>query len=175
MVMYLWHLRPPPQIWSTSPELKKTSTAPSSAGDGVDLRCASLGRRWSRSVLPPPPPLRLVWGMLCWEVTEKRRGDTTNPRNVAADFAVSRALEVVFRAHAVPTFCTAGACPRGNGRFESIQRAWAEGALCTVPATTQPAIWHPISRLLHPGGLFGLLAGYQTHPSITQSVNFCTS
>jgi hypothetical protein len=102
--------------------------------------------------------------MLCWEVTEKRRGDTTSPQNAAADFAVSRALEVVFRAHAVPTFCTAGACARGNGRFESFQRAWAGGVLRTVPATTQPDIWHSISQLLHPGGLFGLLAGYQTCP-----------
>jgi hypothetical protein len=48
MVIYLHHLRPPPRIWRTSPELKKTSIAPSSAGDGVDLRRASLGRRWSR-------------------------------------------------------------------------------------------------------------------------------
>jgi hypothetical protein len=111
---------------------------------------------------------RLVWGMLCWEVTEKRRGDTTSPRNAAADFAVSRALEVVFRVHVVPTFYTAGACPQENGRFESIQRAWAGGALRTVPATTQPAIWHPISRLLHPGGLFRLLAGYQSRPKQMQ-------
>jgi hypothetical protein len=102
--------------------------------------------------------------MLCWELTEKRRGDTTSPRNAAADFAVSRALEVVFRAHVVPTFCTAGACPRGNGQFESIQRAWAGGALRTVPATRQPTIWYPISRLLHFGGLFELLAGYQSRP-----------
>jgi hypothetical protein len=82
----------------------------------------------------------------------------------AANFAVSRALEVVFRVHAVPTFCTAGACPQGNSRIESIQWAWAGGALRTMPATTQPTIWHPISWLLHPGGLFGLLAGYQSRP-----------
>jgi hypothetical protein len=46
--MYLWHLRPPPQIWRTSPDLKKTSAAPPSARDGVDLHRAFLGRRWSR-------------------------------------------------------------------------------------------------------------------------------
>jgi hypothetical protein len=49
MVMYLWHLRPPPRIWRTSPELKKTSVVPPSAGDEVDLHRTSLDRRWSRS------------------------------------------------------------------------------------------------------------------------------
>jgi hypothetical protein len=102
--------------------------------------------------------------MLCWEVTEKIKSDTTSLQNAAADFAFSRALDVVSRAHAVPTICTAGACPQGNDRFESIQQAWARGALCTVPATTQSATWHQISRLLHLGGLFGGDARYQSRP-----------
>jgi hypothetical protein len=151
MVMYL-------RIWRTSSELKKTSAAPPSARDGVNLHRASLGQRWSKA--PPRLPrsemeyicvtaaaanVETGRGMLCWEMAEKRRGDTTSPRNAAADFAVSRALEVVSRAHDVPTFCTAGACPWENGRFESIQGAWAGGALRTVPATTHPVIWHPIS------------------------------
>jgi hypothetical protein len=103
-------------------------------------------------------------GMLCWEVIEKRKGDTTSLRNAAADFAFSHALEVVSCAHAVPTICTTGAFPRGNDRFKSIQRAWAGGALRTVPATTQPATWHPISRLLYLGGLFEGDARYQSRP-----------
>jgi hypothetical protein len=41
---------------------------------------------------------------------------------------------VVFRAHTVSTFCIAGACSRGNGRIESIQRASAG----SVYAPSQP-------------------------------------
>jgi hypothetical protein len=46
-----------------------------------DLRRASHGWRWSRSAEPPSPlPVsRLAWGMFYWEVTEKRRDDTTIP------------------------------------------------------------------------------------------------
>jgi hypothetical protein len=65
MVMYLRHLRPPPRIWRTRPELKKTSVPPPSAGDGVDL--------WNRRTAAAG--VETGMGMLCWEVTEKRRGD----------------------------------------------------------------------------------------------------
>jgi hypothetical protein len=69
-----------------------------------DLRRASLGQRWSRSAEPPPLVSRLVWGMFCWEVTKKRRGDTTIPRNADADFGFSRVLEEASPAHAIPLF-----------------------------------------------------------------------
>jgi hypothetical protein len=81
--MYLRHLRP-------------LADLEDKAGVEEDIRRASLGQRWSRSTeLLPLPLSRLVWGMFCWEVTEKRRGDTTIPRNVAINFGFSYVLREV--------------------------------------------------------------------------------
>jgi hypothetical protein len=56
--------------------------------------------------------------MWYWEVTEKRRGDTTIPRNAAANLSFSRVLNEASRVHVVLTFCPAGAYTWGNDQFQ---------------------------------------------------------
>jgi hypothetical protein len=79
MVMYLWHLRPPPRIWRTRPELKKTSVEPPSVGDGVDL-CSRRHRR------------RDWYGGCCVGRWPKRGGVTLLAREMLPPISLSPAL-----------------------------------------------------------------------------------